>query len=456
MERASGNPFFVEEIVRTLVDTGVLEGIRGSYRLARPFSSIEVPPTVQAVLAARIDALPAAGKHLLQEAAVIGHDVPFALLHAICGLTEDELRGLLDNLQAAEFLYATQLFPDLQYTFKHSLTHDVTYSGVLHERRRDIHARVVDAMEKLYADRLGEQVERLADHAERGAIWDKALEYLQRSGVKAYSLYANADAVRFFERALTVLKKLPETPDNLRQAVDLRFGLRNALLPLGETDRIGRSLDELDPILASLGDSLRSARYAAFRCNHHFFIGQQRRALEFGQTGVRLARECGDRVMLGELLYRLAQSYYALGEYRQAIELLEQSLEFTPDELRHNRYDLSVIPSVVNRMWLVFAMAECGRFQCWYRPRKARARIAERAEHPLSEVLGWLSIGHVLLRKGELEGAVSVLERGLDLCDSWSYRRHPPSAGLGPGCCLRSRRPCGAGPPTRPVGSQRC
>jgi class 3 adenylate cyclase/tetratricopeptide (TPR) repeat protein len=427
VERTSGNPFFVEEIVRRLVDTAVLEGMRGSYRLARPFSSTEVPATVQAVLAARIDALPATAKHLLEQAAVIGHDVPFALLHAICGLAEDQLRGLLDHLQAAEFLYSTQLFPDLQYTFRHSLTHDVTYSGVLHERRREIHARVVTSMERLYAaDRMGEQVERLADHAERGAIWDKALEYLQRSGVKAYSLYANADAVRFFERALTVLKKLPETPDNLRQAVDLRFGLRNALLPLGETDRIGRSLDELDPILASLGDSLRSARYAAFRCNHHFFIGQQRRALEFGQTGVRLARECGDRVMLGELLYRLAQSYYALGEYRQAIELLEQSLEFTPNELRHNRYDLSVIPSVVNRMWLVFAMAECGDFSAGIGHAKRALEIAERAEHPLSEVLGWLSIGHVLLRKGELEGAVSVLERGLDLCDSWSYRLTRP------------------------------
>ena len=185
-------------------------------------------------------------------------------------------------------------------------------------------------------------------------------------------------------------------------------------------------MDELDPILASLGDSLRSARYAAFRCNHHFFIGQQRRALEFGQTGVRLARECGDRVMLGELLYRLAQSYYALGEYRQAIELLEQSLEFTPNELRHNRYDLSVIPSVVNRMWSVFAMAECGDFSAGIGHAKRALEIAERAEHPLSEVLGWLSIGHVLLRKGELEGAVSVLERGLDLCDSWSYRLTRP------------------------------
>ena len=426
VERTSGNPFFIEEIVRRLADAAVLDGMRGSYRLARPFSSTEVPPTVQAVLAARIDALPAATKHLLEEAAVIGHDVPFALLHAICGLPEDELRGLLDHLQTAEFLYSTRLFPDLQYTFRHSLTHAVAYSGVLHERRREIHARVVIAMEKLYADRLGEQAERLADHAERGAVWEKALEYLQRSGFRACSLYANANAARFFERALTVLKKLPESPDNLRQAVDLRFGLRNALLPQGETDQIGRCLDELDPILACLGDKLRSARYAAFRCTHHFWIGQQRRAIEFGQTGARLARECDDRVLLGELLYRLAQSYYALGEYRQATKLLEQSLEFTPNELRQDRYDLSVIPSVVNRMWLVFAMVECGHFSAAMSHAKRALEIAEHAEHPLSEVLGWLSIGLVLLRKGELEGAVSALERGLDLCDSWSYRLTRP------------------------------
>ena len=131
---------------------------------------------------------------------------------------------------------------------------------------------------------------------------------------------------------------------------------------LGETDRILRSLDELDPILACLGDKQRSARYAAFRCNHHFLIGQQRRAIEFGETGVHLARECGDRVVLGESLFRLAQSYHALGEYRQAIMLLEQSLEFTANELRHGPHDLSIIPSVLNRTWLAIALVEYGDF----------------------------------------------------------------------------------------------
>jgi len=112
--------------------------------------------------AARIDALEIAEKRLLQDAAVIGHDVPFALLLAICGMEEDEVRGLIGNLQVSEFLYTTQLFPDLQFTFKHSLTHDVAYAGLRHERRREMHQRVVEKMERLYADRIDEQVERLA------------------------------------------------------------------------------------------------------------------------------------------------------------------------------------------------------------------------------------------------------------------------------------------------------
>ena len=151
-------------------------------------------------------------------------------------------------------------------------------------------------------------------------------------------------------------------------------------------------------------------------------IGQQRRAIEFGETGVRLARECGDRVVLGQSLFRLGQSYHALGEYRQAISLLEQGLKFNPDELRHDRHDLSMIPSVLNRTWLAAALVESGDFSASMRHAKRALAVAEAAEHQLSAVPGWLSIGYVLSRKGEIEGAVGALERGLDLCDRWSFR----------------------------------
>jgi predicted ATPase len=164
-----GNPFFLEETVQTLVETKVLAGERGQYRLTQRVQSIQVPATVQTILAARIDRLRPEDKRLLQVASVVGKDVPWVLLQAIADLPNEALRRGLDRLQAAEFLYESGLFPDLEYAFKHALTHEVTYGGLLQERRRELHARTVDAIETLYRDRLGEQTERLAHHAMRRA-----------------------------------------------------------------------------------------------------------------------------------------------------------------------------------------------------------------------------------------------------------------------------------------------
>jgi class 3 adenylate cyclase/tetratricopeptide (TPR) repeat protein len=422
IEASQGNPLFLEECVRTLTESGVLDRASGQVRSVESLPADFIPGTIGALLAARIDRLPPELKEVLQCAAVIGNDIKEALLEAVSGIAQPDLRRAVHDLRAAEFLYEKTSFPETEYAFKHTMTREVAYTSLLRERRAILHARAARSLEALAAERPDEQVERLADHAEKGAIWDKAIEYLQRSGLKAYSLYANADAARFFERALTVLKKLPETPDNLRQAVDLRFELRNSLLPSYDTDRIVRTLDELDPILERLGDKQRSAQYAAFRCNHHFLIGQQRRAIEFGQTGVRLARECGDRVVLGQSLFRLAQSFHALGEYRQAISLLEQGLEFNANELRHDRHNLNIIPSVLNRTWLAIALVECGDFGAGMKHARCALEVAERAEHQLSEFLGWLSIGYILSHKGEIAGAVGALERGLDLSDRWPFR----------------------------------
>ena len=234
IERTEGNPFFLEESVRALVETGVLVGERGAYRLAKPLESLQVPATVQAVLAARIDRLPPEEKRLLQTAAVIGTEVPFALLQAIGELSEEELRRGLGHLQAAEFLYETSLFPELEYTFKHALTHEVAYGSLLQERRRALHARIVEASERLYADRLTEQAERLAQHAFRGEVWDKAVAYCRQAGTKALARSALREAVACFEQALAALTHLPESRATQEQAIDLRFDLRNALWSLGE------------------------------------------------------------------------------------------------------------------------------------------------------------------------------------------------------------------------------
>jgi len=254
VERTEGNPFFLEESVRALVETGMLAGDPGRYRLARPLGSIQVPATVQAVLAARIDRLPPQEKSLLQSASVVGKDVPFAHLRAIAELPEEALRAELAHLQAAEFLYERSLFPDLEYTFKHALTHEVAYGSVLHERRRALHARIVAAIETLHPDRLGEHVERLAQHALRGEVWPKAVAYLRQAAAKAVARFANREAVSCLEQALGALPHLPQSPETREQAIDLRLELQVPLNGLGEIERLLDYLREAEPLAGALGD----------------------------------------------------------------------------------------------------------------------------------------------------------------------------------------------------------
>jgi class 3 adenylate cyclase/tetratricopeptide (TPR) repeat protein len=436
-----GNPLFLEESVRSLIDFDVLRGKPGQWRPQGSLPAGFVPQTIDALLAARIDRLRPELKEILQCAAVIGGDIPRSLLEAVAGMPQPDIEAGVRELQAAEFLYEKTLFPEAAYTFKHAMTREVAYASLLRERKKALHARAAHAIVAQAAGRVEEHVERVAQHAEQGGLWSMALDYLERAGTKAFALYANAEAADFFERALGVLRYLPESRATLKQAVDLRFELRNALIALCELDRIRQCLEEIEPVLASLGDKVRSARHAAFRCNHHFLAGEQRRAIELGETGLHLARECGDRRVEGELLYRLGQSHHLLGENRRAIALLEESIEVTAEQRERDRFELSVIPAVVNRTWLVSVLAECGDFRVAMTHAKRALEIAEDAKHPLSQVLGWSAVGHLLRCKGELDGAIGALERGMALCDRyllpvWRLRLLS-SLGVAYACCGR-------------------
>jgi len=415
VERASGNPFFVEEIVRVLVDTGVLEGARGSYRLARPFSSTEVPPTVQAVLAARIDALPAAEKRLLHQAAVIGHDAPFTLLHAICGLTEDGLRALLDNLQAAEFLYATQLFPDLQYTFMHSLTHNVAYSGVLHERRRNIHARVVDAVEELYADRLGEQVERLAHHAVRAELQEKAVHYLRQAGAKQAARGALQEARTSFEQALDILKSVPESGATMEEAFEVRLELRTVLRQLGEVGLMLKHLRQAEVLAEQLNDDVRRCRVCSFLTVVLSNLGQVDEAAVIGARSVEIAQHIGDLRLSIIAGSNLAEPYYLRGEYEQAVGVAAGSLAALPSQWAHEYFGMAVPPSVFARGWLVMSLADLGRFQEAIQYEAEAIRIAEVTKH--AHTIGWaqLTASKLHLLKGDWAKARDLLEKWINM-----------------------------------------
>src|SRR5262249_26297632 len=198
---------------------------------------------------------------------------------AIADVPEEVLQQGLTRLQAAEFLYEARLFPDLAYTFKHALTHEVTYGSLLQERRRALHARIVEAIEGLYADRLIDQVERLAHRAVRGELWDKALAYYRQAGGRAAARSAYREAVAYFEQALAALEHVPERHETLAQAIDLRFDLRNALLPLDEQARIFDHLRAAEALAERLGDPQRLGRIVSSPCLSFSMLGVHDRAI---------------------------------------------------------------------------------------------------------------------------------------------------------------------------------
>src|SRR6266571_4036102 len=195
IERTEGNPFFLEECVRNLVETRVLTGERGAYRLTRPPEGLPVPDSVQSVLAARIDRLSPQHKRVLQAASALGKEFPLALLKEVVGLSDDELGHSLRQFQAGELLYEVRLYPEIEYAFKHALTLDVTYGSLVRDRRRELDARIVAAIEQLYADRSVEQLDRLAHHAFRGEVWAKALEYCREASARAVARSAFVEAL---------------------------------------------------------------------------------------------------------------------------------------------------------------------------------------------------------------------------------------------------------------------
>jgi tetratricopeptide (TPR) repeat protein len=416
IERTEGNPFFLEESVRTLVETQELVGQSGAYCLTQDQPTIQMPPTVQAVLAARIDRLPEGQKRLLQTAAVIGTTVPFPWLQAIAEMPEAVLYRGLVQIQAAQFLYETMLFPERVYTCKPALTHEVAYGSLLHERRRRLHTQIGETLESLYANRLDEHLERLAYHAFCGEVWDKALHYLRQIGTKAAMRSAHREAVIYYEQALEALTHLPESRDILEQAIDLRLVRRHSFFALGEFGPIIGYLNEAETFAKSLDDPRRLGRVTLYMAHYFWSTGDQDRALVCGQHALAIAIARGDVTLQVETHVYLGQAHHALGDYHRSSDLLRQTLEALEGDLSRRRF--GVFYALVAHTWLVWCLAETGAFAAGITLAQEMLRTAEEADNLVSRIGASFGAGHLYLRKGELDKAIAVCERGLGLCES--------------------------------------
>ncbi len=436
IERTEGNPFFLEESVRTLVETGALAGERGAYRLIKNAQAIHVPATVQALLAGRIDRLPPEEKRLLQAASVIGKDVPFALLEAIVQEGEGDLRHGLAHLQAAEFLYEAHLFPELEYTFKHALTHEVAYGSLLQERRMALHLRILETLERRPADQPSEEVEGLARHALGAEAWDKAARYLRQAARRTMARSSYGAAAGLLREALRALERLPETPDTLAQAIDIRLELRIALVPLGRYQDVLVVMREAEGLATRLGDPARLGRVLADICARlRNVAGEHLQAIEVGQRALAIAAESGDRELEREAQYRTGQAYFAIGDFPQALHFFSPCAEGA----REGSGQQSPLIASWSHSWLALTLSSLGRFVDASLHAQEALRIAEGADHPFTLAEALTGVASVCLAQGDLDRAMDALERARVLTRTSNLQPWAILARLGYACALSAR-----------------
>ena len=307
-------------------------------------------------------------------------------------------------------------FPDLEYSFKHALTHEVTYGGLLQERRRALHARIVDAIETLHHDRLGEQIERLAHHAVLGELGEKAVSYLHQAGTKAAARSALQDAQTWFDQTLGVLAALPESPSAFEQGFEIRIELGSVLVRLGEVRRRLERAREAESLAERLNDDGRRGRVCLALINAHTLLGELDEALVAGTRALEIAARLGDlRLRVRATIY-LAQVHFFRGDFEQSVELATDTLAVLPADWIHESFPERYSPMALSayiRLWVIHSLAELGRFA------EAALYVAELlplagpTQHAYTVGEAYNAASMVHLRKGDWTRARTLIEHSI-------------------------------------------
>jgi tetratricopeptide (TPR) repeat protein len=334
------------------------------------------------------------------------------LLQAIAEVPEAMLHRGLAHLQAAELLYETRLFPEPEYTFKHALTHEVAYGSLLLERRRGLHARLVEVLEALAPERVAEQTERLAYHALRGEIWDKAVLYGQQAGVRAYGRAAFGEAVAFYEQAIQALAHLPEDGDTSRLALQLRLDMIPPLTARGEYGRCLALSDEAEALARALDDRTQQIRVLIAISYIRKQTGDPHGAITLGQQAFDLATTLGDSARQRGAAYNLGRVYWDVGDFKRVAELMRRTMEAADRESDTSSTRLRS----QSRAWLGRTLGILGAFTEGRRHGEEALRLAVLAGRGHTLIIAHGQLGRLYLTQGDLEPAIRVLNQGLTLC----------------------------------------
>ena len=329
IEKTEGNPFFMEETVQVLLDEGSLVRDGSMTRLTRPLGDLKIPPTVQGILAARIDRLSAESKDLLQALAVIGREFSLSLIRAVVPKSDDELSRMLNDLQLAEFIYEQPAVGDIEYSFKHALTQEVAFGSVLNERRKELHRRTAAAIETLYAERLEDRYTELAHHYGRAGDAAKAVHYLYLAGVQALQRSAYAEALAHLTSGLELLKTLPQSParDSRELQLQLELGEASRAVYGPGSDQAEAAWSRAYELCLRDGESFDLLRALAGIRVVHRTRGAVRKSYEVAREALEIARRINDPIQIAITQSALGGYTSLLGDLPQGRQMLEESIE---------------------------------------------------------------------------------------------------------------------------------
>jgi class 3 adenylate cyclase/tetratricopeptide (TPR) repeat protein len=416
-ERTAGNPFFIEEVVRALAESGNLDGKRGAYQLVRPVDDTAVPSTVNTILAARIDRLSEREKSLLQSAAVIGREFSEPVLARAAALGDDELEPALRTLIAAEFLYEQELYPDVVYAFKHPLTQEVAYQSQLGERRAAVHRRVAEALEEVYPDKLDERAALLAQHWEAAGDALAAARWSARAATWA-GLNDISEAVRHWRKVSELVQALPDSTEASGLALAARLWRLGYGWRLGISEQeasahyeAGRELAQRSGDRASL--LLITSAYATVR-------GTAGHLDEYGELGEevnRLSSEIGDPALRLASLAVPIYSRWAQGRLGEALALADEAIALGAKDPALGVEIFGTCPYA----WCLFVrgviLGSMGYPDESASELDRAMRVAQ--EQGDLETQGWTHNGYVLFARytGELETVLSHATQGYEIAE---------------------------------------
>jgi tetratricopeptide (TPR) repeat protein len=318
--RAAGNPLFMEELTHTLLENGSIERKEGRFVLSARVSEMQIPGTVQGIIAARMDRLEENIKRTMQVASVIGRDFAFRILHTITEMKE-ELKSYLNNLQRLEFIYEKSLFPELEYIFKHALTQEVAYNSLLIRRRKEIHEKIGRAIEELYPERLEEFYEMLAYHYSKGENWEKAYRYYKLSGEKEMGNYSNWEAYHFYQEAINALKQLPDIRENKMEQIKVCLLYAIPMELLGCPEDSLQTLEEGERLAKELGDERSLARFYMALSTYYTYRGDHLLGKKYSEDSFNEAKKLQDIELMAPAALAICFSCLITGQYLEILDI---------------------------------------------------------------------------------------------------------------------------------------